>query len=1342
MARTAPIPNIPAIPGMNPGVFVMGGGGTGGGSGAGNGAGTGGAQGAGGANGGKGASGGGKGAGQCGPGSGGGCPNPIHGGAGTAAGDPVDVLTGVVYTVPEVDLLLPGPIPLALRRSYSTLDASEDVGLGFGWRHSLVWEVHQRRRQARVIQPHGPASMVPLPEVAASVELPFGSLLRLETGYTIDARDGLLRSLVRVPGSPDRFVLTRISDVHGNAIRLEYDSAGELVRIFDAVGREVRVRRDQSRRVAAFEVQADPEGHRWVAFRRYAYDGSGNLVEATSAVGSGQVFEYDQDHRLLRRREAGGLSAHFRYDRAGRCFETWCTRERGDDGLDERVPDVLADGTKARGILHARIEFGDNYAEVVTSRGLRRYEGTGFGHAPLAVWGAGAHTKTYGPHGELTQYTNGEQATFTWSYDTNGRLNRFTDPMGGGVHYAYDGRGAVTAVVDALGQVCHYLRDELGNLLEIRDESGSVAAFRSDARGLLVEGYLPNGGATRIEYDAHGNRRRIIEPDGTERLLHHDYLGRIVAMRDERGLDWKYAYDPMGRLATIVAPSGARWLWEYDVDGFLSRIIDGDGRATTLEWGGFHVVTSVRRPNGDCVQYRYDREQNLVGIVNEQRETHRFERDSAGRILSEQTFDGRDRSFRHDHEGRIVMIRHADATFTEFRYDLLGRLAERSHSDGSKEEFDYDPLGRLVEARTSESVTSFCYDVRGNVIREQTEYAGESFRIDALYDASGRVVRCARSTGETLDVERDVLGRPTTVRFAGDTIAERAFAPHGFETSRQLPSGGRILMKMTAERLLERVEVTAKSVPRVRPGEPDWIGSSESSTLLRRYRWSASDYLAGVELGNHLDVEIERDEHARVTARRVNGRTVEAFTYSPAGDPYDVTSGAAGRRKYEQGGRLTESGSTSREYDARGRLTVERTRSQGAEGERRFVWGDNDLLKEVRDRDGRCISFTYDAFGRRLEKRVEQNGRIERRCRFHWQGDMLVHEIHELIDASGQVVSREMTYAHVPGEGAPLAHRARSGGLVEGWRHYVYTANGFVDALVDDAGRVTGSLDASLFGCVDSHKSHITPLRAPGQYFDEETGLVYNRFRYYDPENGLYITPEPLGVEGSLSPYAYASSRPLDMVDDTGLAERMWTRIRRTDGSHVYGYSEGRQRSDLHPAVQAALPRQNARGQRSNVDPQSCGEPHALSAHIEDFERRTGQSCRPGDPGWRDHLGQAMREIDRNSGIESRYGGGDRANPEQSFNNNAGNENAPCPNCSQTIPRLYRLAGMNPPSGVAAPGLRADGTGPFRSSPAAPGFHRNENQRASEIAGMDPQPWLPRLGTFEYVEGRQRWRRR
>ena len=56
-----------------------------------------------------------------------------------------------------------------------------------------------------------------------------------------------------------------------------------------------------------------------------------------------------------------------------------------------------------------------------------------------------------------------------------------------------------------------------------------------------------------------------------------------------------------------------------------------------------------------------------------------------------------------------------------------------------------------------------------------------------------------------------------------------------------------------------------------------------------------------------------------------------------------------------------------------------------------------------------------------------------------------------------------------------------------------------------------------------------------GQWFDEESGLAYNRFRYYDPNSACYLNSDPIGLEGGSTPYFYVQN-PLDWVDLFGLA--------------------------------------------------------------------------------------------------------------------------------------------------------------------------------------------------------------
>ncbi|EBS4567996.1 type IV secretion protein Rhs, partial [Salmonella enterica subsp. enterica serovar Tanger] len=60
------------------------------------------------------------------------------------------------------------------------------------------------------------------------------------------------------------------------------------------------------------------------------------------------------------------------------------------------------------------------------------------------------------------------------------------------------------------------------------------------------------------------------------------------------------------------------------------------------------------------------------------------------------------------------------------------------------------------------------------------------------------------------------------------------------------------------------------------------------------------------------------------------------------------------------------------------------------------------------------------------------------------------------------------------------------------------------------------------------------PLRLPGQYFDDETGLHYNLFRYYAPECGRFVSQDPIGLRGGLNLYQYAPN-PLSWIDPLGL---------------------------------------------------------------------------------------------------------------------------------------------------------------------------------------------------------------
>ncbi len=104
-------------------------------------------------------------------------------------------------------------------------------------------------------------------------------------------------------------------------------------------------------------------------------------------------------------------------------------------------------------------------------------------------------------------------------------------------------------------------------------------------------------------------------------------------------------------------------------------------------------------------------------------------------------------------------------------------------------------------------------------------------------------------------------------------------------------------------------------------------------------------------------------------------------------------------------------------------------------------------------------------------------------------------------------------------------------------------------ALMDADGNIAWSGEYDEWGnqLNEENPHHLhQPYRLPGQQYDKESGLYYNRNRYYDPLQGRYITQDPIGLEGGWSLYAYPLN-PVNGIDPLGLSPADVALIRRKD---------------------------------------------------------------------------------------------------------------------------------------------------------------------------------------------------
>ena len=165
----------------------------------------------------------------------------------------------------------------------------------------------------------------------------------------------------------------------------------------------------------------------------------------------------------------------------------------------------------------------------------------------------------------------------------------------------------------------------------------------------------------------------------------------------------------------------------------------------------------------------------------------------------------------------------------------------------------------------------------------------------------------------------------------------------------------------------------------------------------------------------------------------------------------------------------------------------------------------------------------YDAFGRRISKKGDAGG-----VEYVWDGDVVAEEIKPAGGDGG-------TYAQWMFEPRSFAPLFKQG---DGGTYYCLADQlGTPRELVTADGRVAWAAQQKLWGETEEVKDNTIdcPVRFQGQWFDEESGLAYNRHRYYDAEAGGYFSPDPIGLLGGINQYAYVHN-PLTWIDPSGLA--------------------------------------------------------------------------------------------------------------------------------------------------------------------------------------------------------------
>lgn len=992
-------------------------------------------------------------------------------------GEPVDVATGRLYGAIR-GFELKGPLPFVWKAKYfSDTKYRGELGIGILHSYSHTLMVNEQEGVVGFIDADGITMAFPTLTPGEEFFHPtYKWTLHRDAqtpDYYLTNKQGERNDFTRWADEDGWRHLERITDRNGFSIRFSFDYDRCLALATDSTGRIVRFTNNKEGQIIKIEIP-DAVGKGYQTAMSYVYDEVGRMVSFSDLTNVEQTLEWYKDNTLAARSFKCGDRFTFCYDKKGRC-----TAAEGPDGVFSyffKYNKGVTIVTDSMGVEKRYYHCGGIVTKEINSRGgetLYQYD-----------WNQNLMARE-APDGKSCLY----------NYDKRGNLVSAQIPGNGVTKIAYNSQDLPVSVHTPGGAEWKYAYDERGNLLKQETADGREVTYIRGS-GLLKEIRDSISGTTIIHYNSQDLLCEIIRPGEAREEWERDGHGNVLAYVNVKGATTRYIYDAADRVVEAQYPDGNIRKIKYGKTGLASEIVDKDnGMMLYYDLFG-HIYCRVQA--GASINFGYDTEGRLVRVTNEHSEQYFFYRDGEGDVIEEIGFDGIRRTYERDYTGLVQTMRlnNDNRQITTYGYDEGNRISEITRPDGAKDEFEYNVSGLLTKAINDAATVEFTYDKLGRILKEScngneviSSYNKQGLRecissnlgaeIHYGYNQQGDLTSIS-ADGWQSDYKRDVMGFETEVSMPGNIFKETIRDKIGRVTEQKTVKGYSILDE-------------------------------------KSYLWGTSDRLLSV-LINGEQRRYEYNSRGYPVNTFFEDGEVQYRIPDRVGNLFD--SPELRGRTYGIGGRLEKQGDWKFKYDSLGNLVK---KSQFWGDRWKYEWNSAGMLSKVIRPDGEEVSFRYDALGRRISKE----------CRIYstkwvWDGNIPLHECKEVYswdytEEKGtylKTVPKPMiTWVFEEGTFVPVAKLFNK-------ESYSIVSNymGTPEAMYDSKGKETWSCDLDSYGQVRKFTGNLCdcPWRFQGQYEDEETGLYYNRFRYYDSSIGSYISQDSIRLHSrELNLYAY-----------------------------------------------------------------------------------------------------------------------------------------------------------------------------------------------------------------------------
>ncbi|OHB53420.1 MAG: hypothetical protein A2Y12_14585 [Planctomycetes bacterium GWF2_42_9] len=855
---------------------------------------------------------------------------------------------------------------------------------------------------------------------------------------------------------------------------------------------------------------------------QFHYDSKNRLAKFTDAMSNSQSFIYDKDDNVKSVINGMNLASVNDYDAYGRKILSQTPNNNRlafkYDSLNRCIKETLYD-VNFSPVEQKRYEYDNagNLSRQITMRDPASVQNADITADNIIFF----NYNTAGLlESQITIYDNNNQSIEYYDYDAIGRISKITDPAGNSTEILYD--------VNTPGRIS-------GQLLTLTDGNSqrTIPTFlKYDSSGRIIQSSIDSNLTTQFFYDIADRVAKQISPGGLETSYKYDNLNNVTEIK-QVSRTTHFSYDRTGRLVSITAydPNAQKTIFEYNKNAKITKIIFADGTQEKFKYDpAGKLIEKTLRGNAK-IYSGYDAENNLIwqsddpngpdGNIDSAEFLIEFEYNANGMITyAAKSIKGQivsESQFEYNGLGKIenesTSLFGLNPISIEYEYDASGNIISQS-SDWSDLNFTHDGLGRIKSiSRNDCNIAQLGYF--GEVLNKKILFEPQ-IEYNASFDQIGRINRCKSEsqTGSVLDLiysygnnsnrskciynhltnapfdnfESDIYGQITEAEYFTGKKEEFAYDFLGNRTLAQTKEGYTETYYHNLVNQYTKIRTNLNFFNFVYDSNIYWDQNA-------RLSYSGDD-----------NFSYEYDLLGNLTKVTADGQTIAEFVYD-----------ALGRRIRK----TTSDCDTIYYYDLSNRITAEyNIDPQGtpvfvAE----YIYGSN---------FADCIA----RFLKELTPDVNSLIKLVEFCHTYlYSTGQPEYDTNYDYDQSGIVDLQDYSVLIVENQISLL----NSDSSEKHW-YYLNDAIGSVAAI---AGANPNTAIEYFYYDVYGRPDHVSSTGSnflfAGMTYDEPTGKYYCVNRYYDPDLGIFLTPDPLLFADGYNFYTYAKNNPVVLTDRFGL---------------------------------------------------------------------------------------------------------------------------------------------------------------------------------------------------------------